>query len=383
MATSQSDKTSARKLRAEGEASVRNYLLQAAYQERERQGLARNRVVALAVTRERVFLDQFEEICQNYLGGSAQPKGYALKKPSSKPCPRILNLMLSDLHFGAALDPSEVLKRFDATVEARRMAWIALQAAEYKRDHRQETELHVHLMGDIIQGQLHDMRDGEPQAQQVLAAMQYLGQTIAFLSEHFPKVIVRCTPGNHGRNRVRHQDRAVLQKWDAIETGVYGGARAWTNALKNVTWHIPKTPFFTLDYWGKHAFFTHGDTVIDAGYPNKSINVKSLQAQIDHMNGQVDSSNRYHVVGVGHVHTASVTHLANGAVLITNGCLIPSDAYALSIGIFNVVCGQWLWESVPGHPIGDQRYITIDPKTVDENKALEAIVSPYIPTDEL
>ena len=240
---------SARAVRSAGEENVRDWLVEAAQKERERQGLSRNRVVALAATRERLFLEQFEEVCEQYVGGTAQPKGYALKRPG-KPCPRVLNLLLSDLHFGSAFDPSEVLKRFDAHVESRRIAWIALQAAEYKRDHRAETELHVHIIGDVIQGQLHDMRDGEPQAQQVLAAMQYLGQTISFLAEHFPKVTVRCTPGNHGRNRVRHQDRATLQKWDAIETGIYAGARAWTRTLKNTEWHIPKTPFFTPDYWG-------------------------------------------------------------------------------------------------------------------------------------
>lgn len=373
---------SARAVRSAGEENVRDWLVEAAQKERERQGLSRNRVVALAATRERLFLEQFEEVCEQYVGGTAQPKGYALKRPG-KPCPRVLNLLLSDLHFGSAFDPSEVLKRFDAHVESRRIAWIALQAAEYKRDHRAETELHVHIIGDVIQGQLHDMRDGEPQAQQVLAAMQYLGQTISFLAEHFPKVTVRCTPGNHGRNRVRHQDRATLQKWDAIETGIYAGARAWTRTLKNTEWHIPKTPFFTPDYWGKLAFFTHGDTVINAGYPNKSIDVRGLQAQIDHLNGQLNTSSRYHLVAVGHVHTASITHLANGAVLMTNGCIVPPDAYANSIGIFSVTCGQWMWESVPGHIVGDMRFITIDPAVVDDDKALNGIVQPYVPGNEL
>jgi hypothetical protein len=367
----------------EHEADVRQWLVEAAQVERQKQGLARNRVVALAATRERVFLDQFTEICEQQVGGIARPKGYALKKPSTVACPRILNLLLSDLHFGSALDPSEVLKRFDAYVEARRMAWIVLQTAQYKQDHRRETELHIHLIGDIIQGQLHDMRDGEPQAQQVLASMQYLGQAVTFLAEHFPRIIIRCTPGNHGRNRARHMDRATLQKWDAIETGIYAGARAWTRTLKNVEWHIPKTPFFTTDCFGKQTFFTHGDTVINSGNPGKSIDVKSLQAQIDHLNGQLDSMNRYHLVGVGHVHTASVTRLANGAILMTNGCLIPPDAYANSIGIFSVTCGQWIWESVPGHIVGDMRFITIDPKVVDDDKKLEGIVTPYLPGDEL
>ena len=88
-------------------------------------------------------------------------------------------------------------------------------------------------------------------------------------------------------------------------------------------------------------------------------------------------------MAVGHVHTASITHLANGAVLMTNGCIVPPDAYANSIGIFSVTCGQWMWESVPGHIVGDMRFITIDPAVVDDDKALNGIVQPYVPGNEL
>jgi hypothetical protein len=357
----------------------------AAATERHRQDTARNRVVALALTRDRVFLEQFEEVCKAFIK-PATPRGYALKKPSRKPSPRVLNLLLSDLHFGSDLDPSEGLQLFDAHVEARRLAWVVLQAAEFKRDHREETELHVHLIGDIIQNQLFDPRDGKPLAQQVLASMQYLGMAIEFLAQHFPKVVVRCTPGNHGRNKARHMQRATLQKWDAIETDVYAGTRAWCRTLKNVEFHIPKTPYYKVDYWGKKAFFTHGDTVIAPGNPGKSLNVGSMNAQIDALNARIvnlgEIPEQFSLVAVGHVHTGSVTHLPNGGVFLSNACLIPPDSYANTIGIFSCTCGQWLWESVPGHIIGDQRFITIDPK-VDGDVSLEDIVAPYLPGDEL
>ena len=291
--------------------------------------------------------------------------------------------MLSDLHFGADLDSGECPTLFDAHVEARRIAWIALQTAEFKLDHRKETELHVHILGDIIQNQLHDPRDGKPLAQQVLSAMSYLGQALEFLAEHFPKVVVDCATGNHGRNTARHRERATNQKWDSIETMIYAGVRAYCRSLKNVSVRIVKRAYYSQDLFGVQGYFTHGDTNFDPGYPGKSINVAGMKAQSDDINGALDMEKRFGLFVVGHVHIGSITHLPGGATVITNGCLIPPDAYGGVIGVTHCTCGQWLVESVDGHVVGDQRFLRIDPKVVDGNERLETIVTPYIPDDEL
>ena len=82
---------------------------------------------------------------------------------------------------------------------------------------------------------------------------------------------------------------------------------------------------------------------------------------------------------VGHVHTASVTHLSNGAVMMTNGAMVPSDEYAVSIGLFENFCGQYMFESVKGYPVGDCRFIRVS-KVDDQNKELDKIIKPF---DEL
>lgn len=363
-------------------AGLTDELVQATQDERHKQGVARDRVVSTVVIRDRLFAEQFEDAAKRVFGGRAIPRGYALKKPSSRPSPRVLNLLLSDLHFGANLDPGECPKAYGAHEEARRLAHVVLQTAEFKLDHRKDTELHVHLCGDIMQGQLHDPRDGTPQANQVAAAVQYLGQAVEFLAQHFPKVVVDCTPGNHGRNMARHRERGVNQKVDAIETHIYVGVRAYCHRLANVSVRICKTPYYTQDLFGAKAFFTHGDTVLKPGYPGKSINTADLKAQTDAINGNLEAADRYRLFVVGHVHIGSITHLPGGVTFITNGCIVPPDAYALSIGITDCTCGQWLWESVPGHIVGDHRFITID-DGVDANADLESIITPYIPTDEL
>ncbi len=362
------------------ESELREWLLEAAAQERERQGLRRAHVVSLAATRDRVFLEDFKAVANKYLGKRIPPSGYALRRPTKAKKgadSRVLNLMLSDLHFGAALDPSEVGKRYDYEEEARRLAWVVRETSKFKVDHREQTELHVHLLGDIIQGNLHDPRDGQPLATQVADAMHLLHQAIAFLAQNFPSVKVFCTPGNHGRNAARYTDRQVKDKVsDSHETDIYIGVAIACKQYRNVNFHIPRTPYYVQEVFGQRGFFTHGDTVLKPGYPGKSIAVESVRGQINEINSKLEVDRRYKLFAVGHVHVGSLVRLPGNWTFMSNGCLIPPDAFANSIGIFDCTCGQWLWESVPEHIVGDSRFLVI-PDAADTDASLEAIIRPF------
>jgi hypothetical protein len=71
-----------------------------------------------------------------------------------------------------------------------------------------------------------------------------------------------------------------------------------------------------------------------------------------------------------------MTHLPGGTIVITNGCLLPPDAYAESIGIFDTACGQWMFESVAGHMVGDARFITVGEHN-DKDASLDDIIAPF------
>ena len=196
------------------------------------------------------------------------------------------------------------------------------------------------LLGDIIQNQLHDPRDGAPSAEQCGRAIHLLTQAIGQFSASFPSVEVFCNTGNHGRNTGRHHGRAVNQKWDSLETIVYYAIREACKNLKNVKFTIPKTPYVVYEVFGKKIFATHGDSVLNVGYPGKAINTGRLETQVNRFNASLSDKDEYSVLVVGHVHTASITHLSNGAVTITNGALVPVDEYAVSIGLMETTSGQ-------------------------------------------
>lgn len=300
---------------------------------------------------------------------SFKKKGKKAKKAGHK---RILNLMLSDLHYGSDIGIEETGTQYGPVEESRRTAAVVAEVAKWKRQYRDETVLYVHLLGDIIEGKLHDPESAAPMTEQVYRAWWVLGQALRFLSTQFQQVKVFCTPGNHGRRKDRHPGRAVNQKWDSIETMIYGGLKLALADHKNVKFEIPLTPYYRYKAFDKTGFMTHGDTVLNVGYPNRAINVEGIRRQINEINAKEHCD----LFGAGHVHVASTVRLPNGPMLITNGCLVPSGEYGQSIGIMHTGCCQQIWESVPGIICGHRMEIIVN-ESNDKDASLDKIISPY------
>jgi hypothetical protein len=334
------------------------------------------RTVTTSAAREQLFFQQLVEAFQEIFKDKV-PAPKFTSKPKTK-TERILNVVFSDTHYGARLDAREVGRAYGAIEEARRTAAVCRQVADYKRHYRGDTELYVHLLGDMIQGQLYDKRDGAPKAEQVATAARVLIQAIAFLAREFPKgVTVFCSTGNHGRDTARHKERAVNQKWDSIETMLYIAIREALAHFPNVKVIIPLTPYYTFRCFDKIGYATHGDTVLMPGFPGKAIQVESVTKQINSINAAAARMNgyEYSLFMVGHVHTGSMTWLP-GAVFMTNGTLIPPDQYAESVGYMDTACGQQMFESVPGHIVGDARFIQVD-ESADNDASLDQIIKPF------
>lgn len=356
------------------EAQVTRYLYERAAEVAETDTVRRNRVVAGAAGRDTLFFSQLKaELARVFR--DKMPVIKPTKKVRQKPIERILNVVLSDTHYGASLDPREVRHRYGPVEEARRTAKIIRDVADFKRQYRDQTRLYVHFLGDMFQGQLHDPRDGEPLAQQMCQTGYILIRAIRYLAAEFPRgVTVFCTPGNHGRNTSRHRDRAVLQKWDSNETVVYYFLKEASRYLPNVEVKLGYEPSYDFDVLGNVGMATHGDTVLKPGYPNRSIDTAGLKKQMSDINSSRAQKGLkpYGMFIVGHVHTGSMTKLPGGW-MVTNGCLIPTDSYAVSIGITETACGQWIWESTAEHIVGHAMFSEVDEKT-DADKSLDSIL---------
>jgi len=298
--------------------------------------------------------------------------------PSYKePITRALNLTLSDLHFGADIKAEETgFLAYGAKEESRRFAEIIKQTIEYKPHYRKQTELYVNLLGDIIQHKLHDPQDAAPVSEQICRAIHLLIQGFAQLAENFGKVVVYCATGNHGRDLNRHRDRATSGKWDSLETIIYYSIKKSLKKYKNLEFIIPKTPYVVYDVLGHKIFATHGDNVIKSGNPGKSLNIASMENQINRINASMDDMDEIKVAIVGHTHCASVSNLNSGAVMVTNGALPPVDQYTVSIGFLENRASQTIFEMTKEHALGDIRFIRVG-KEQDSNKTLDKIIKPF------
>jgi predicted phosphodiesterase len=299
---------------------------------------------------------------------------YTPKKKQQKTT-RTVNLVLSDLHIGSDLSAKESVTQFGRVEESRALAAVIKNTCEYKQQYRAETELNVLLLGDIFEAELHDRTSADLLHVQTCRAIYLLIQAVKRLAENFPKVTIYTAVGNHGRDTAVHKQRATALKFNALETTVYFAIKQACAGLKNVKFEQSMHPWTIVKSQGYSFFATHGDTVFNVGNVGNSVNIKSLENQINKINASLKDSHEYRVFVVGHVHQAMVTQISNGTTVIVNGALTPPNGYANSLGIMESQQIQVLWETVPGFPVGDFRFIDVSDSATKES--LDSIITPF------
>jgi hypothetical protein len=318
-------------------------------------------------------LDYIETFAERVFEGKVSK----VARPVKKKIKRVHTLNLSDLHFGADIEKEETgVLDYGPIQEARRFAAVIKQASEYKPQYRKETRLVIVLNGDIIENQMHDSRTGDVISMQCVRAIHLLTQGIAYLASHYAEVDVHCATGNHDRITSRHKERAVHQKFDSYATIIYYAVKSALNNISHVKVHIPKTPLSSYEVFGQKIAYTHSDTVVGNGGIYSRVDVKKIEDKINKINAALKDSDEYAAMLIGHTHVGHVIHMSNGCVLIGNGGLPPPDPFAVSLGNFESNSGQWIFESVPNHPVGDMRYIKVD-KAIDNDASLDKIIKPF------
>jgi hypothetical protein len=198
-------------------------------------------------------------------------------------------------------------------------------------------------------------------------------QVIGLLARSFPRVEIHCQSGNHGRNKLRHEGRATVSKWDSYETILYKSLEMMSCDLKNVSWDIPKAPWCVIPVFDKWMLQTHGDTELKLGPPGKQAAL--YEVALNQMNSNMTYGHHIDLLVNGHFHEPFVMRFKRGAALV-NGALVPANGHAQAQG-YDTACGQYIFESTPGFILGDERFIEVGP-TQDGDASLSKV----IPTPE-
>lgn len=330
-----------------------------------------NRTILEHIQAQDSVIERFKELLEKNPPIIYEP--FQLK--SNKKTKRVIFMHLSDTHFHANIDEEEMggINKYGPIEEARRLAFFTREVANYKKHHRDETELVIALNGDLIQGVIHDQESTPAITTQVAAAMHLLTQSISFLASEYKKVRVIATTGNHARMMHKsNKGRQTREKWDSFATILHVGLKYALSSHKNVEFEIPPTPYAYVDILGHKFFITHSDTVLNVGYPGKSINVVNAKNKINDLKegiGEID------VVCVGHVHVDTKQLLPNGVVMLTNGSMSGVDEFALSIGITSNNPTQQIFEITEEHPVGDLRSVQV--LEADTEEELDEIIEPF------
>lgn len=334
--------------------------------------------------REIFLADEIKEVVREVLTKNPiklhAPVKADKKAKKKKSTERTLVAHFSDLHYGTNIDANEMdnVNEFNWQIAARRTALMVEQIVTYKPQYRDVTDLVVCINGDILGGVIHNQEwFVDLLTTQFSGALSILSQGLSYLGTHFKRVKVYCTPGNHGRAfHKSSKDRASTHKWDSYENMLYVALREVLKSHGNIEVVIPESPYIIFEAQGHPFMQTHGDTVINVGNPGKSLDMKSIDNQINKINGSLIKGDRkLAAIIVGHVHVPTVQLTDSGCMLLINGCLIGVDPFAQSLGIFGNHPTQMLFEVTKKYPVGDMRMIQV--KNGDNRPELEAIIAPF------
>ena len=348
---------------------VKHYINERADLLQTKQSLKADGLALEALAKQELWTQREEAIAEKFSLRSFVPK-YKGKK--TKYIERHLNLLFSDLHYGANLDPRLVRYPYYVDEESRRTASVVAQVADYKRAYRAETTLNVHILGDVIQGKLHDVQNGASLTEQIDRGLHHLVHALEFLATEFRTVNVRCATGNHDRDTSRHSDRVMQDRWDSNSFRLYRAIKWALKKVPNIKVETPIRSFYVVEQFGVKGMYCHGDAVLTPGYPGHSINVSKLKAQASEFQLSSQEYANTKIFACGHVHQSMNIQVGDNTI-ITNGCLLPGDEFSQSVGIFRSSCSQMLFESVQGHPFGDSRRLEVGPDQ-DSDSSLDKII---------
>lgn len=330
-----------------------------------------NKVILDNIISQEAFLEEFKLLLENVEFKVHKKE----KKQRKKKTKRTIFACLSDTHYGADIDGEEMgdLNTYGNVEECRRTAFFAREVANFKIEHREDTDLFLALNGDLIQGVLRNLDSTTNLTSQFARALNIMSQMISYLAPHFNRIKIVSVTDNHGRRQhTSDKGRHTKNRFDSYTTMLNVALQHAIKGIDNVEFDIPVTPYWYGKIRGHNYLVMHGDTTLSVGSVGKSLNIETIKNKINDLAsglGPID------VVVLGHLHIPVKTLLSNGTTLLVNGSLSGIDEFCLALGIVRNSASQKILEVTDKHSVGDMR--DVDVLEADNMEELDSIIEPF------
>lgn len=276
---------------------------------------------------------------------------WILREPKSGSSPGVPTLMLSDLHWGEVVHPSQIngVNRYNVDIAKKRMAATIERAIHLLKIISPTMDypgIVLVLGGDMISGNIHDELTATNEINSMPAVLDLFGELvgiISLLADVFGKVFLPCVTGNHGRDTMKiwGKDRHHT----SFDWLLYQFLAKHFEGNRRVTFLIPDGPDAYYKIYEHRYLLTHGDQFRGG---DGMIGALGPIIRGDHKkrsrNAQIDME--YDTMLIGHWH--QYIQLAR---LIVNGSLKGYDEYAYSNNFGFEPPQQALWLTHPKYRI--------------------------------
>lgn len=258
-------------------------------------------------------------------------------------------LLLSDLHFGAVVDPEEVpTNAYNIEIAHKRLERVIDKTILLATEHLKAKRIHVLLMGDLVSGLIHDELEVTNEAsapEQVVEAADAIQQGLQRLGDAIGAVSVVSVSGNHGR--LRHQKRLGGRQVESFDWLCAQMIKRGLASRSDITWTIPRSPWTIHSVAGMKILVHHGDTVRSwGGLPAYGISRDAFRRKTLLIDHDID----FDLVVMGHLHQHGILPITANLRVIMNGSLVGMDPYADSLALGGTP-SQTLFGAHPDHGV--------------------------------
>lgn len=259
----------------------------------------------------------------------------------------IVCVTLTDTHFDEIVRPEEMFdyNAYDRGIAEKRLRRWADKTITLARDHISGMEwegLTVFVGGDIFSGTIHDElteTNADTLYGSVVHWLELVEAALLELADHFGRVHVAVTVGNHGRRTKK--PRAKLRVRDNIEWLFWRVMERTLRPDKRFTWTIPEAMDTFVSVYSTRYQLTHGDQ-FRGGTGISGVLTPLMLGSHRKTRKAMAMGQPYEVLVLGHFHQ----YLTLPGVIM-GGTLKGYDEYASSINVIPAPPSQAFWVTDP------------------------------------